>query len=48
MIISAVGATSLVMLEEGDGFWSGVNMVIGFDIIYFVISYLVFDYVVEE
>ena len=48
MIISAVGATSLVMLEEGDGFWSWVNLVIGFDIIYLVISYLVFDYVVEE
>jgi heme exporter protein B len=47
MIISAVGATVAVM-GDGEGLSLFVNMVIAFDIIFVVISYLVFEYVVEE
>ena len=48
LILAAVAATGAVLGEEGEGLSSWVNLVIGFDIIFFVISYLVFDYVVEE
>jgi len=48
MIISAVGATGLVLEGESDGFSLFVNLIIAFDIIFFVISYMVFEYVVEE
>ena len=48
MIMSAVGATALVLGEDRAGLGTWMNLLIGFDIIFFVISYLVFDYVVEE
>jgi heme exporter protein B len=48
LILAAVAATGAALSEEGEGFSAWVNLVIGFDIIFFVISYLVFDYVVEE
>jgi heme exporter protein B len=48
MIISAVGATALALEGETEGFSLFVNLVIAFDIIFLVISYMVFEYVVEE
>ena len=48
MIICAVGATSLALEGESEGFSLFVNLVIAFDIIFLVISYLLFEYVVEE
>jgi hypothetical protein len=36
------------MGEEREGLGSWMNLLIGFDIIFLVVSYLVFDYVVEE
>ncbi len=48
MIIAAVAATSLILGEDSEGFGSWVNLIIGFDIIFLIVSYLVFEYVVEE
>lgn len=49
MIISAVGATTEVLKgDQGEGLSLFVSLVIAFDIIFLVISYLVFEYVVEE
>lgn len=48
LILAAVAATGAALSEDGEGFSSWMNLVLGFDIIFFVISYLVFDYVVEE
>ena len=48
MIICAVGATALALQGESEGFSLFVNVVIAFDIIFLVISYLLFEYVVEE
>jgi len=48
LIIAAVGATIAVIDDDGEAFGVFVNMMIGFDIIFFAISYMVFDYVVEE
>lgn len=47
MIMSAVGATATV-LGDGDPGTLFVELVVAFDIIFFVVSYLVFEYVVEE
>ncbi len=48
MIIAAVAATSLILGEDSEGFGSWVNLIIGFDIIFLIVSYLVFEFVVEE
>ncbi len=48
LILAAVAATGAALGGEDGGYSSWVNLVIGFDIIFFVISYLVFEYVVEE
>ncbi len=48
MILAAVAATVAVLTDEGEGLSSWMNLLIGFDIIFFVVSYLLFDYVVEE
>jgi heme exporter protein B len=48
LILAAVSATAAALGEAGEGYSSWVNLVIGFDIIFFTISYLVFEYVVEE
>ncbi len=48
MIIAAVAATSLILGEDKEGFGSWMNLIIGFDIIFLIVSYLVFEYVVEE
>ncbi len=48
MIISAVGATALILEGDDEGLSLFISLVIAFDIIYLVISYLVFEYVVEE
>lgn len=47
MIIAAVGATARV-LDDGDPGTLYVELVAAFDIIFLVVSYLVFEYVVEE
>lgn len=46
LIISSVLAT--VTALDGDAGRPSLNLILGFDIIFFVISYLVFDFVVEE
>ncbi len=48
LVLAAVAATGAALGDEDGGYSSWVNLVIGFDIIFFVISYLVFEYVVEE
>ena len=48
MILAAVAATVAVLTGESGGFSSGVKLLIGFDIIFFVVCHLLFDYVVEE
>ena len=48
MILAAVAATVAVLANDAEGLSSWMNLLIGFDIIFFVVSYLVFDYVVEE
>ena len=48
MILAAVAATVAVLTDQGEGLSSWMNLLIGFDIIFFVVSYLLFDYVVEE
>ena len=48
MILAAVAATVAVLTDESEGLSSWMNLLIGFDIIFFVVSYLLFDYVVEE
>ncbi len=48
LIISAVGATIAIMDDDAEAFGVFVNMMVAFDIIFFAISYMVFDYVVEE
>lgn len=46
LVISAVAATATALASPGAR--PNLNLVVGFDIIFLVISYLVFDYVVEE
>jgi heme exporter protein B len=46
LVISSVAATAVALGE--DGARPNLSLVIGFDIIFLVISYLVFDFVVEE
>jgi heme exporter protein B len=48
MIIAAVAATGLLLSEDSAGFGAWVNLIIGFDMIFLIVSYLVFEYVVEE
>ena len=48
MIIAAVAATALLLSEDSEGFVSWMNLIIGFDIIFLIVSYLVFEFVVEE
>lgn len=48
LIIAAVGATIAVLESDDDAFGVFVNMMMGFDIIFFAISYMVFEFVVEE
>ena len=48
MILAAVSATLAVLTKETDSLYSWMNLLIGFDIIFFVVSYLIFDYVVED
>jgi heme exporter protein B len=48
LIIAAVGATIAVIEPDDEAFGVFVNMMIGFDIIFFAISYMVFEFVVEE
>jgi heme exporter protein B len=48
LLMSALGATALILDGEREGLSLFLNLVIAFDIIFFVISYLVFEYVVEE
>jgi len=48
MLISAVQATAMALNGEADDMGLFVNLVIAFDIIFLVISYLIFEYVVEE
>lgn len=45
LIISSVAATAIALTGDGR---PSMNLILGFDIIFLVISYLVFDYVVEE
>lgn len=46
LIISSVAATAFALGE--DGARPNLSLIVGFDIIFLVISYLVFDFVVEE
>jgi len=46
LIISSVAATATALGAEGAR--PNLNLIVGFDIIFLVLSYLVFDYVVEE
>ena len=48
MIIAAVAATGLLLSEDSAGFGAWVNLIIGFDMIFLIVSYLVFEFVVEE
>jgi heme exporter protein B len=45
LVISSVAATSAALGQQGP---PNLNLIIGFDIIFLVISYLVFEFVVEE
>ena len=49
LIISAVNATGVIL--NGDS-WSGINswliMIIAFDVVFLVTSYLIFGYIIEE
>ena len=46
LILSSVAATATALGPDGEA--PNMNLIIGFDIIFLVISYLVFDFVVEE
>lgn len=48
VVIAAVEATTLVLAESGAGISLWMNLLVGFDIIFSVVSYLIFEYVVEE
>jgi heme exporter protein B len=46
LILASLVATATALSEQGNV--PNMNLIIGFDIIFLVISYLVFDYVVDE
>lgn len=49
VIISAVRASTYFLQSQPmDLIWPNINLLIAFDIIYIALSYMVFDYVVEE
>jgi len=49
IIIGSVKATGLLMDgEPWSAIWSWVNILIAFDIVYLVVSFLVFEYVIED
>lgn len=48
VIIGAVEATSMILSGETDGISAWIYLMAGFSIIYLVLSYLIFEYVVEE
>lgn len=49
VIISAVRASTYFLQNQPmDLIWPNINLLIAFDIIYIALSYMVFDYVVEE
>jgi heme exporter protein B len=48
VVISAVEATSMIMRDETQGISFPLSLLGGFSIVYLTVSYLVFEYVVEE
>ncbi|HEU5422547.1 MAG TPA: heme exporter protein CcmB [Nitrolancea sp.] len=48
VVIATVRATTLVLTNQGDGLLDWINLLIGFDVLFVAIAFLVFDRVVEE
>jgi hypothetical protein len=47
-VIASVEATSMVLSGETKGISSWLYLLAGFSIVYLIVSYLVFEFVVEE